>query len=119
MHEYSIVQSLFGRVEESLRGHRVTAVRRLTVKIGELSGVDPGLLRTAYELCAPGTRCAGADLVVVAVPARWCCRACGQEVARGGRLACASCGGGVELAEGSEIVLDRIEAEVESEESHV
>src|SRR5512138_3639478 len=113
MHEYSIVSSLLGRVEETLQSYKVTSVRRLHLRIGELSGVEPELLRTAYDMCRVGTPCEQADLEVHQVAARWVCRACNAEPARGDRLACPSCGGRVTLAEGDEIVLDRIELEVE------
>ena len=115
MHEYSIVQSLLGRVAQSARGYDVAAVRRLTVRIGALSGVDSELLRTAYELCAPGTLCAGAELVIRDVAARWRCPACERDAAAGERLACPACGGVVKLVEGDEIILDSVELEVKEE----
>ena len=112
MHEYSIVQSLLGRVEESVRGYDVSAVRRLRLRIGALSGVDGALLRTAYELCTPGTFCEGAALEIEDVPARWRCPRCEQDMPQGQRLACSSCGGAVTLVEGDEIVLEKIDLEV-------
>lgn len=112
MHEYSIIQSLLGRVQESVRGYEGGAVRRLKVRIGELSGVDAGLLRTAYELCVPGTLCEGASLEIHDVPARWRCPRCERDAPRGQRLACAGCGGIVTLVEGDEILLETIDLEV-------
>ncbi len=113
MHEYSIVQSLLGRVQESVRDYEVTAIRRLSLRIGELSGIDAGLLRTAYELCIPGTMCEGAALEIHDVAARWRCSRCEQDAPRGQRLACASCGGAVTLVEGDEILLETIDLEVD------
>jgi hydrogenase nickel incorporation protein HypA/HybF len=112
MHEYSIVQSLLGRVQESIRAYDVAAVRGLRVRIGALSGVDPGLLRTAYELCVPGTFCEGATLEIEEVPVRWRCPACGLDAADGQTLTCASCGVALALMEGEEIVLEKIDLEV-------
>ena len=117
MHEYSIVQALLGRVEQSARAYNTTAVRRLTVRIGALSGVDSGLLRTAYELCTPGTLCAGAELVIRDVEARWQCPSCERDAAAGERLACPACGGVVRLVEGDELVLDSVELEVSEPEA--
>ena len=48
MHEYSIVQALLERVAAEARARRATSVHRLTIRIGELSGVEPELLATAY-----------------------------------------------------------------------
>jgi hydrogenase nickel incorporation protein HypA/HybF len=113
VHEYSIAQSLLNRVDESLVGYRVVAITRLHVRIGELSGVDGGLLHTAYQLCRVGTSCERADLDVTTVPARWSCSICSRDAARGERLVCPACGGGVRLTAGDEILLERIEAEVD------
>jgi hydrogenase nickel incorporation protein HypA/HybF len=113
MHEYSIVQSLLKRVQESLGAYQVRGVRGLRLRVGELSGVDAGLLRTAYELCVPGTLCAGAELRIEEVPARWQCPRCEREVAVGERLACPDCGVGVRLVQGDEILLETIDVEVE------
>jgi len=112
MHEYSIVQALLRRVEDSIQTYDVSAVRRLRVRIGALSGVDGSLLRTAYELCTPGTCCAGAALDIEDVPARWRCPRCEADTPQGQRLACPSCGGRVALVEGDEIMLEKIDLEV-------
>jgi hydrogenase nickel incorporation protein HypA/HybF len=112
VHEYSIVQSLMAHVEAHARQHRALAVRRVVVRIGELSGVEPGLLQTAYDLVKEHGLCAEAPLDVSTVEARWECRQCGRPVARGLILKCEACGAPARLVAGDEIMLDRIELEV-------
>lgn len=112
MHEYSIVQSLVERVDAEVKSRRATGVHRVSIRIGELSGVDPGLLLTAYNTFRDRTVCEGADLDLIVVPARWTCEGCGQRIGRGSLLKCEICGSPARLAEGDEIVLDRIEMEV-------
>jgi hydrogenase nickel incorporation protein HypA/HybF len=112
MHELSIVAALIERVEAEARARAAAAVGRVEVAIGELSGVDPDLLATAYSAFRAATVCAGAELVVRTVPARWRCPGCGGEPARGGILACPSCRLPARLAAGDEIVLERIHLEV-------
>jgi len=112
MHEYSVVSALLTQVEGQARRHRATAVHRVRVRIGELSGVDPELLAAAYELARTGGMCAAAPLEVVTVAARWQCPRCGGELVRGSRLACPLCDEPARLVEGEEILLDRIELEV-------
>jgi hydrogenase nickel incorporation protein HypA/HybF len=112
VHEYSIVQSLMAHIESHARQHRAVAVRRVAVRIGELSGVEPDLLQTAYDLVREGSLCAEAPLEITAVEARWECRQCGRPVERGQVLKCEACGAPARLASGDEIVLDRIELEV-------
>lgn len=116
MHEYSVVSALLRQVEGQARRHRAAAVHRVRVRIGELSGVDPELLAAAYELARTGGICAAAPLDVVTVAARWRCPRCGGDLAPGSRLACPSCEVPAWLAEGDEILLDRIELEVEERE---
>lgn len=112
MHEYSIVQALVDRVGAEARARGATAVHRLSIRVGELSGVDVGLLTTAYDTFRGGTICARARLDVCAVPARWECPTCGRAFAAGDVLTCPTCVSPARLAAGDEIVLDRIELEV-------
>ena len=86
--------------------------RRLSVRVGELGGVNPELLRAAYELARVGTVCAGAPLDIAAVPARWACDACGRTVPGDGPRRCHACGAPARLVAGDDLVLEQIELEV-------
>lgn len=112
MHEYSIVQALMERIDEQARAHGAVAVSRVTVRIGELSGVEPDLLRTAFDLVRERTICDRAALQIARVPARWACRRCAAAIAAGGPLACGACGAPARLVEGDEILLAQLELEV-------
>jgi hydrogenase nickel incorporation protein HypA/HybF len=112
MHEYSIVQALVERVGVEARARGATAVHRLSVRVGELSGVDPALLTTAYDTFRERTICEGAQLDLQIVPARWECPECGQVMASGEVLTCRECQLPARLSQGDEIMLDRIELEV-------
>lgn len=109
MHEYSIVQALVAKVtvEAQLRGG--TTVHSLSVKLGELSGVEPELLRTAFETFREGTICSRAELTVGTVPAAWGCPRCERPMTPG---RCGSCDVPARLLQGDEILLERIELEV-------
>ncbi len=73
MHEYSIVQSLLDRVDQIAAeypapGKGGARVERLWLKIGELSGVEVPLLRSAFDLCRPQCPvCATAELEVLSL----------------------------------------------------
>jgi hydrogenase nickel incorporation protein HypA/HybF len=112
MHEYSIVQSLVERVNTEVKSRGASGVHRLSIRIGELSGVDPELLTTAYYTFRERTVCDGAELDLTIVVARWACEQCGRPIGRGSLLKCDVCGSPARLAEGDEIMLDRIEMEV-------
>jgi len=113
LHEYSLIQSLVTRVEEEARRRGAIAVHALAVRVGELSGVDPELLRTAYETFRAGTVCERASLALTRVPASWSCPRCRRALARGAVLRCPHCDLPAELEPGSDaLFLDRIEMEV-------
>lgn len=112
MHEYSIVSALVDQVEAEARVHDGAVVRHVRVRIGELSGVEMELLASAYEMIRTGTVCAAADLEIVPVKASWRCSGCGRSIPSGEILRCPDCELPARLAEGQEILLDRIELEV-------
>ena len=113
MHEYSLVEALVRRVEEEARSRQALAVHALSVRVGELSGVDPELFRTAYETFRAGTICAAAPLDVRHVAATWSCPRCEKPIPRGAVLRCATCEEPARLDEGSDaLMLDGIEMEV-------
>jgi len=113
MHEYSLIQSLVSRVEEEARARNALCVHRLAMRVGELSGVDPELLQTAYDTFRAGTICEKAELTVTRVKARWTCPQCEKEIAAGEALQCPACGVAARLCDGGDaLMLDSIELEV-------
>ncbi len=112
MHEYSIVGSLIDRIEREAAARGATMVTAVSVSIGELSGVEAGLLATAYDTFRERTICEAAALRIKKVPARWACPRCERTIAPGDVLRCGECDKPARLVEGDEILLDRIEMEV-------
>jgi hydrogenase nickel incorporation protein HypA/HybF len=112
MHEYSIAAALIERVEAEAEKHRARSVRRVGVRLGELSGVEPELLATAYELAREATLCASAELEIDYVKARWVCSTCQASVDPKVALRCAACGAAGRLIAGEELDLCRLELEI-------
>lgn len=112
MHEYSIVQSLYAAVAGQAQKRGAKSVHSIHVQIGEASGVDPGLLNTAWETFRARTPCEAAPMEIEVVPAEWECSLCGAALPRGGVLTCGACGAPARLKRGDEILLDRIVVEV-------
>jgi hydrogenase nickel incorporation protein HypA/HybF len=113
MHEYSLVEALVRRVEEEARRRGAVAVHGVTVRVGELSGVDAALFRTAYETFRAGTICERAPLTLREVLASWSCPRCLRPILRGEVLRCPDCRDAGRLDEGGDaLTLDRIEMEV-------
>jgi hydrogenase nickel incorporation protein HypA/HybF len=78
MHEYSLVRALLERVDAEVERREATAVYRIRVRLGELSGVDPELFERAFEMARIPTASATAELEVIRVPAVWGCPRCGS-----------------------------------------
>lgn len=113
MHEYSLVQALVERVAEEARRRQALAVHGLSVRVGELSGVDAELFQTAYETFRAGTICERAPLTLRKVAASWSCPRCGRAIARGEVLTCPACKAPARLDDGGDaLTLDGIDLEV-------
>lgn len=112
MHEYSVGQALMARIDAEAGAHGATRIHRIRLKIGELSGVEPDLLATAFSILKEGTMCHQAELDIERIPARWVCPACALDIPAGEILRCRMCGEAARLSGGDDIVLAQIEMEV-------
>jgi hydrogenase nickel incorporation protein HypA/HybF len=112
VHEYALVQNLLDQVSIHAEARGATAVKCITVRLGELAGVDPELFAAAFDTFRVAGRCRGAQLVISRVEARWVCTQCGRFLERGAVLRCPVCQLPARLAEGDELLLQRIELEV-------
>lgn len=64
MHEYSIVQSLLEICEIYARQNNSSKVVKVIVKIGVLSGVEPDLLKTAFDTFKEESLCHNAEFIM-------------------------------------------------------
>lgn len=64
MHEYSIVQSLLDSCEENAVKNSATKVTKVVIKIGVMSGVEPELLKTAFDTFKEKTICEDAEFII-------------------------------------------------------
>lgn len=94
MHEMSIAQSLVDLVAEQLAPTPEVVVRAVRVRIGELSGVIPEALRSAWPAASRQSVAEGAALRIEPQAVTLWCAACGGErPARSVQsLRCATCG---------------------------
>lgn len=79
MHEYSIVQSLLDSCEQHVEANDATKVTKLIVKIGVMSGVEPDLLKTAFDTFKEKTVCDGCEFIMNIQKVKIKCNACGAE----------------------------------------
>ena len=112
MHEVSLVESLFDAIDDAIGAHPRDAARAVTVRIGELAGVEVFLFETAFVGVAPERGYPHARLTVENEPASWVCSLCGAAAPSTEPSACERCVGPLKLATGAGIVLTRVELEV-------
>jgi len=105
MHEISIMQSTLELAEEHARKAGGTAIARICLRIGIVSGVVPEAMEFAFDVLKKDTMAETASLKIERVPGVFRCSGCGAIL----RLAdvcfdCPSChgllimdGGGAEL----------------------
>jgi len=115
MHELSIVAGLFETLLEQAGTHGARKVTAVTLRMGKLSGVVPELLESAFDMYKKGTIAEEAKLWVVDVPVRIRCRACGKEAEiQSYVFLCDACASpDLEILQGTDMVLERIELETD------
>jgi hydrogenase nickel incorporation protein HypA/HybF len=106
MHEHSLVRNLLKQAERIRRQHDADRIIEVRVEVGPLSGVEPLLLASAFELLTAEANLAGARLLIdeVALSAR--CESCQCEFEVNDFVfRCHRCGGNVTVTRGDELQL--------------
>ena len=107
MHELSITRSVVAICAEQSKGARV---QRVTLVIGQLSGVMADAVRFCFDICAQGTPVEGARLEIIEPPGRARCRSCGGEIELrmlAGRCGCGSAN--LQMLSGDELTVREME----------
>jgi hydrogenase nickel incorporation protein HypA/HybF len=114
VHEWSLACELVRQAEQEASSRGAARILSVTARVGLLTGVVPELLNRSYEMARMGTLLEDAPLVVERQPVRARCPACGATNAfEEFGLVCPGCGAlGLEVLEGDEIVLTRMELEI-------
>lgn len=79
MHEVSIIQNVIKIVTQKAIENKFTRVNKVSLKIGELSGVMPESLNFAFKSCIMDTMLEGSTLEIEKVSAVAKCIDCIQE----------------------------------------
>ena len=89
-----ITDAMLKMVDRIVRDEGLTQVSRITVEVGDLSGVVPRFLSDCWEAVADGTAYEKTELKVVSVPGTLRCEDCKAEFAADlENLKCPTCGG--------------------------
>jgi hydrogenase nickel incorporation protein HypA/HybF len=115
MHELSLVATLFETLLAHAEAHQARRITRVKIQVGALAGVVPDLLESAFDMYKKGTLAENAVLEVVIPPFTVLCRSCRIETVRSDFvLACPACAStDLEVVHGTELILEKIEVEVD------
>lgn len=113
MHEMSITRSILDVVKKEMADNKVTRLKSVRVKVGELTAVEPETLRFCFEACVKDTPMEGAALEIEEVPLTGKCLKCGKEFRMQDFVSvCPGCGGKeIEKTQGEELDIISMEAE--------
>jgi hydrogenase nickel incorporation protein HypA/HybF len=118
MHELSIVDALIEQVgREVHRAGQSGKVRGVELAIGRLSGVNCDSIRFAFELLAPDTIVAGAEIKINQLKAAYRCHDCNAQAEIDEMIfTCPKCGSkAVTIEGGRDLLLQSIDVDDEQE----
>ena len=113
MHEYSIIQSLLDQCEENARANNATKVIKVVVKIGVMSGVEPDLLKTAFDTFKEDTMCENCEYIQNIQPVVINCSKCNKEsILKDNEYCCPYCQSTeLKVIDGEDLMLMQLELE--------
>jgi len=111
VHELSICRALLTQVAGIAMDRGASAVERITIEVGPLSGIEPALLAGAFEVLRSGGCAAQAVLSIESPPVMIRCLSCSAHSrTEPNRLVCGACGGfRTQVVAGDELRLRRVE----------
>lgn len=93
MHELSLCESIRSILEDESAKQSFRAVKRVTLEIGALSGVEPDAMRFGFDVAMAGSVAEGAKLEIVETPGQAWCLSCSKPVSVKARYdSCPECG---------------------------
>jgi hydrogenase nickel incorporation protein HypA/HybF len=93
MHEVGIANSILEATRSEMALHTTARPRRVTVRIGELTAVDPDALQFCFDALTRDTEFATLVLKIEVCPRKHRCVACGAEfIVAGYDFCCSRCG---------------------------
>jgi len=112
MHEMALAQGILDIVTEAARAHNATRITAVTVRIGDLSHVEPQALRFGFEVVTRDTLAQDAALKILRVPGKAHCMICDQDVTIASRAdPCPQCGKSqLLIVEGDDMAVQELEA---------
>ena len=113
MHELSVTQGLLKICLDEGKKHNIKKIKKINVKVGELTGLVPNCITYYFDIVAKGTIVEGAEILVEKIPVAIKCNGCQYEgVLPKGEYFCPSCKSNkYKIINGREFYLDTMEVD--------
>ncbi|MFH2131399.1 MAG: hydrogenase maturation nickel metallochaperone HypA [bacterium] len=111
VHEVSIMMSILDLAIEEARKNSAERIQRISLEVGERSGVVIDALEFAFEMVIKNSIAEGASLVIHSIPYKGECIDCGFQFHCDGFLICSKCGNFGKIISGQELRIESIEVE--------
>lgn len=79
MHEMAIAEGILDIAVQTAIANEGTKIRRITMQIGQMAGVEVEALRFAFDSLVKGTIAEGAELLIDWIPLVGACIDCGRD----------------------------------------
>ncbi len=114
MHEFSVVQSLLDLIEKNARENNAKSVSKVVVKIGKMSGIEPHLLKIAFDTFKEKTICENAELEMIIQDVVAKCQDCNKEfIIENNSFICPECKGfNLTILDGEDMYLLSLELDL-------
>lgn len=113
MHELGIARDLWKAVEEKARNSNFKKITKVTIKLGEASGIDEDLLRhSLLDHIFPKTIAKNSKLDLIKEDVKSKCSKCGRELTKENMsdIKCPHCGSlDIEVLAGKDVYVENIE----------
>jgi len=111
VHELAVCQGLINEVERLALEYNAGRIDSIVLSIGPLSGIEPELLKRAFDIARLDSVAKDAELEIETGPVVVECRSCGaSSEVQVNCLLCSSCGDWqVNMTQGDELLLLRLE----------
>lgn len=112
MHEMGLIDAIVRMVDKIVQDEGLEGVKKITLEVGEISGVVPHFLTECYEAVVDGTPYEKTELAIETVPGVFRCNDCEMDFSADvEHLICPDCfGRNLTPVAGKDLTLKEIEA---------
>ena len=112
MHEMAIAEGILNIAFDYAKQNNSSKVNRITLNIGEMSGVEIEALNLSFNVLTKDTIAEGAELVINKIPIVGQCNKCGKEFhVEYYNFFCPECDGVLILKSGRELQVESLDME--------